>query len=293
MKFLRLGQARRDPDPAASMALLREVLDPPIGPGYHSAAQARVEAGLPASSGYRTWLLFATAVALGLLVTVSAVTLRRPDPVAAETRQQLITRIEAVQEDGDATRTRVEELRAQILAIEQERARVEEGPAAERAVASAGMQAGALAVTGPGVVVTLEDAADVGEAPGLDGPPERVNARDVQLVVNGLWSAGAEAVSVNGHRLTTTSAIRFAGEAIIVDFRSLAPPYEIRAIGDPERLAAETSSGVTGAYLGELRSQLGITSRVSVQDDVTISAAERLTTRYGHVLDETTEEDRR
>ena len=50
MRFPRLGQAQRDPDPAASMALLGEVLDPPIGPGYHSAAQARVDAGLPASS---------------------------------------------------------------------------------------------------------------------------------------------------------------------------------------------------------------------------------------------------
>ncbi|RIK16990.1 MAG: DUF881 domain-containing protein [Acidobacteria bacterium] len=294
MRFLRLGQARRDPDPAASMALLGEVLDPPIGPGYHSAAQARVEAGLPASSGYRTWLLFATAVVLGMLVTVAAVTLRAPDPVAAETRQQLISRIEAAQDVGDATSTRIEELRGQIQQIEQDRARAEQGPAAGRAIASAAMQAGASAVTGPGVVVVLEDATEAGEgAPGLDGTPERVNARDVQLVVNGLWSAGAEAVSVNGHRLTSTSAIRFAGEAIIVDFRSLAPPYEVRAIGDPDRLAAETSSGVTGAYLGELRSQLGITSRVDVREDVTISAAERLTTRYGHVLDDTTEEDRR
>lgn len=294
MKFLRLGQARRDPDPAASMALLGEVLDPPIGPGYHSAAQARVEAGLPASSGYRTWLLFVTAVVLGVLVTVSAVTLRTPDPAAAETRRQLVARIEAAQEVGDATSTRVEELRAQIQQIEQERARVEQGPAAERAIASAGMQAGARAVTGPGLVLVLEDATEAREgAPGLDTAPARVNARDIQLVVNGLWSAGAEAVSVNGHRLTSTSAIRFAGEAIIVDFRSLAPPYEVRAIGDPDRLAAEMSSGVTGAYLGELRSQLGIGSRVTMQDEVTISAAERLTTRYGHVVDDTTEEDRR
>ncbi|AXH95267.1 DUF881 domain-containing protein [Ornithinimicrobium avium] len=299
MRFLRLGQASRDPDPAASMALLGEVLDPPIGPGYHSAARARVEAGLPASSGSRTWLLFVTAVVLGMLVTVAAVTLRAPDPVAAETRKQLITRIEAAQEAGDASGARVEELRAEILSIEQERARLEEGPAAERAITSAGEQAGARAVSGPGVVIVLEDASSGGEgAPGLDGPGERVNARDVQLVVNGLWSAGAEAVSVNGHRLTSTSAIRFAGEAIIVDFRSLAPPYEIRAIGDPERLAAETSSGVTGAYLDQLRGQLGIASRVSVQEDVTIASAERLTTRYGHVLDrtaqdDTTEEDRR
>ena len=294
MRFPRLGQAQRDPDPAASMALLGEVLDPPIGPGYHSAAQARVDAGLPASSGYRTWLLFVTSLALGALVTVAAVTLRTPDPVAAETRRQLITRIEAAQEAGDEAGERVDELRAEILAIEQESAREAEGPAAGRAIATAGVAAGAQAVTGPGVVLVLQDAPPAGDAaPGLGKPAERVNARDLQLVVNGLWSAGAEAVSVNGHRLTSMSAIRFAGEAIIVDFRSLAPPYEVRAIGDPERLAAETSSGLTGAYLAELRNQLGIGSQVTVSQDVTIPAAERLSTRYGHVPDETTEDDPR
>ncbi len=296
MRFPRLGSAQRDPDPAASMALLGEVLDPPIGPGYHSAAQARVEAGLPASSGYRTWLLFVTSLALGALVTVAAVTLRTPDPAAAETRRQLITRIEAAQDAGDEAGERVDQLRGEILAIEQQSAREAEGPEAGRAIATAGLAAGAQAVTGPGVVLTLQDAEAAGEgggAPGLDTPAERVNARDLQLVVNGLWSAGAEAVSVNGHRLTSMSAIRFAGEAIIVDFRSLAPPYEVRAIGDPERLAAETSSGVTGAYLAELRNQLGIGSQVTVAQDVTIPAAERLTTRYGHVPDESTEDDAR
>lgn len=294
MTFLRVGRAERDPDPAASMALLGEVLDPPIGPGYHSAAEARVAAGLPASSGYRTWVLFVTALALGMLVTVAAVTLRAPDPAAAETRKELITRIESVQEAGDAYSEQVEELRAEILQIEQERALTAEGPAAEREVAAAGVRAGAVAVHGPGVVIQLEDAKRAGEgAPGLEVPVERVNARDIQLVVNGLWSAGAEAISVNGHRLTSMSAIRFAGEAIIVDFRSLAPPYEVRAVGDPERLSAEASSGVTGAYLGQLRSQLGIGSQVTVQDDITIPAAERLSTRYGHVPDETTEVDRR
>lgn len=275
------GTAERDPNPAASMALLDEVLDPPLGPGYHSAAEDRVAAGLPASSGTRTWLMFATSVVVGIICTVAAVTLRTPDPAAAEGREQVIARIEAAQEVGDEQRLLVEQLRAEVGALEQQ-ALATEGTGDQ--IAAAAVQAGAIAVRGPGVEVTLADAEQVPDAaPGDEADPERVNARDLQLVVNGLWLAGAEAVSINEHRLTSTSAIRFAGQAIIVDFRGLTPPYVVRAIGDPDALARETSSGLTGAYLAELRQQLGLQAEVSSPDAITIGAAERLITRVGAV----------
>lgn len=286
MRVPRLPRGERDPNPAASMALLEEVLDPPVGPGYHSAARQREEAGLPASSGTRTWLMWATSILIGLVGTVAVVTLRTPDPAAAEGRAQIIARIEAAQTAGDDARETVDLLRADIVDLE--RRAQEDDPAgtadgSSDRIAAAGLQAGAQALVGPGVVVVLSDATVADAPPGSEVAPERVNARDVQLVVNGLWSAGAEAVSVNDHRLTSTSAIRFAGEAIIVDFRGLAPPYEIRAIGDPDALAAETSSGLTGAYLAELRGQLRIGASVTTSAEVTVPAAERLTTRVGEV----------
>ncbi|MFK5635550.1 DUF881 domain-containing protein [Ornithinimicrobium sp. LYQ103] len=284
----------RDPDPAASMAVLEEVLDPPVGPGYHSAAEARVSVGLPPSSGSRTWLMLLTALALGFLITVSAVTLRTPDPAAAETRAQLIERIESAEDEGDEQSLRLETLRADILLLEQRQALAAEGPVAEREITESGVLVGAGTVEGPGVVVALADATRaVDAAPGDEADPERVNARDIQLVVNGLWAAGAEVVAVNDQRLTSMSAIRFAGEAIIVDFRTIAPPYEVRAIGDPVRLETEATTGATGAYLRELRQQLGLQTEVSVRENITIGPAERLSTRVGTVPDpEQTEENR-
>lgn len=282
----------RDRDPAASMALLEEVLDPSLGPGYWSAAESREHAGLPRSSGTATVLMFVVALGLGFLVTVAAVTLRAPDPAAAEARAELVERIQAAQEAGDEHSRQVEALRAEILALEQERALSESGPQAEREIAASALRAGAQAVRGPGVVITLEDAEQApDQAPGEEARPERVNARDLQIVVNGLWSAGAEAVSVNEHRLTSTSAIRFAGEAVIVDFRGLTPPYVVKAVGDPQRLAAETSTGLTGAYLAELRSQLQLRTSVTQEESVTIRAAERLTTRVARVSEDTTTEE--
>lgn len=282
------AQVTTERDPAASMALLEEVLDPPVGPGYRSAADKRVGEGLPASSGTRTGLMLAVSILLGVLGATAATTLGGQDQAAAETRAQLVERIEAAQEVGDAHRATVDELRTDISALEQQALEDETGPgdrqsAASRRIAAAGLEAGAVAVQGPGVVVRLGDAAPRELSPGEVVEAERINSRDIQLVVNGLWSAGAEAISVNGHRMTSTSAIRFAGQAIIVDFRGLTPPYEIRAIGDPERLTQETSTGLVGAYLTELRDQLGLRAEVEHADLVTIGAAERLSTRVSSV----------
>ena len=66
----------------------------------------------------------------------------------------------------------------------------------------------------------------------------RVIAKDLQYVTNALWESGAEAISINGKRLTSTSSIRFAGSAIIVDYRPLTRPYVITALGDPQRFLA-------------------------------------------------------
>lgn len=301
MRWSPRGTAQRDPNPAASMALLDEVLDPPLGPGYYSAAEARRAAGLPASSGFRTILVGLSAVFLGFLITVAATTLRTPDPVVSQTRLDLITRVEAAQAAGDAEAVRVEALRAEVAELEKTvvvpadagatgTATSPGSPTAD--VSSAGAAAGAQALIGPGVVITMNDAPrDPTTIETPEKAPERVNARDLVLVVNGLWTAGAEAISVNGHRLTASSAIRYAGQAIIVDFRGLTPPYEIRAIGDPARLKDELSAGVTGAYLGELRKQLSLQAEVSHQDQIEIGAASRLTTRVGHVLDDVPTEE--
>lgn len=280
---LRHGQSDPDPNPAASMALLEEVLDPPVGPGYHSAAQDRSDRGLPPSSGTRTWLMFGTAVGLGLLFTVTAVTLRTPDPAEAAGRQQLIERIETAQTLGDERSTQVSDLRADIREIEQQALQGSgTGPGARLAVAE--RQAGGVALRGPGVELTLHDAERPTDAsPGDESEPERVTSRDLQLVVNGLWSAGAEAISINDHRMTSTSAIRFAGQAIIVDFRGLTPPYVVRAIGDPAALQDELTSGMTGAYLLELERQFGLDSEVLDPGEITLAPGARLTTREGRI----------
>lgn len=90
---------------------------------------------------------------------------------------------------------------------------------------------------GPGVVVELSDS---GTSPQTRGELTdlRIQDVDLRLVVNALWQSGAEAVAVNGHRIGGTSAIRSAGDRILVNFDPVASPFRVTAIGDPEGLEA-------------------------------------------------------
>ncbi|MFY9586537.1 MAG: DUF881 domain-containing protein, partial [Actinomycetota bacterium] len=89
--------------------------------------------------------------------------------------------------------------------------------------------AGRAGLRGQGLVVELRDAAG---AEGENAQDEQVQDVDLQLVVNTLWSAGAEAIAINGERLVSTTAIRSAGSAILVNFRVLTSPYRVVALGD-------------------------------------------------------------
>ncbi len=96
-------------------------------------------------------------------------------------------------------------------------------------------------------------------------PPARPSTADVnrildvdlQSVVNALWAGGAEAIAINGQRLTATSTIRTAGNAILVDFRPLASPYDVSAIG-PGDLDRRFNASAAAASMRGLVQQYGL-----------------------------------
>jgi uncharacterized protein YlxW (UPF0749 family) len=95
----------------------------------------------------------------------------------------------------------------------------------------------------------------------------------MQRVVNGLWQSGAEAISINGQRLTALSAIRAAGDAILVDNKPLVPPYTVLAVGDGQRLSTRFQDSADGLYLHALEENYGIRTAISVEDDLRLPAA--------------------
>jgi hypothetical protein len=131
---------------------------------------------------------------------------------------------------------------------------------------------GQTEVFGNGVTVTIDDAPL--DPLVTDTPPGRVIDRDLQMIVNGLWQAGATDIAINGRRITPTSAIRAAGEAILVNYRPMSPPYVVSAIGpDADKLAGRFRDNAAGLLLEELEAKYGVIWELQRVGNITLPAA--------------------
>lgn len=193
--------------------------------------------------GWR-WAVPAAALVAGLLFATSATTshgidLRvnsRDDGVSFATRQQ--------QEVISQTR-QLADLQKQVQAETSKAARTDGRVAEARdAAAAIAATAGTTAVSGPAVTVTLNDAPPLPGSQKGSVPPDYlvVHQQDVQAVVNAMWAGGAEAMTLQGQRVISTSAVRCVGNTLLLHGIVYSPPYVISAIGDPSRIRAALDS---------------------------------------------------
>jgi uncharacterized protein YlxW (UPF0749 family) len=168
---------------------------------------------------------------LAFLLLSSAAATRDAQRALAPRKAELIELIETRRDqvaDLDAT---VRELRGDVAEAERRAARLRQLDTDQaRALASLAAQAGTTALEGPGVEVRMRDSDEQPPSPD-DAGAYRIHDSDLQLVVNALFGAGAEAVAVNDSRMVATSPIRAAGDTIVVNFRPLHPPYRVVGIG--------------------------------------------------------------
>lgn len=262
--------------PDASMSLLTEVTRNPLDPEYREAAERRARAGRPRRRwGLGTVAVVAIAVLLGVATTWSVLALRAPQPSALAAREVLAGQIDERSAEVERLRERSAELSAEVAALQEQALSAAESPLLDRLAADS-VVSGAAAVRGEGLRITLEDAAQVA---GDEDPDSRVRDSDLQIVVNGLWASGAEAIAVNGQRLATTTAIRTAGDAILVDVVPLVGPYTIEAIGDPQDLQTRLARTSGGQLLAVLQSTYGIRTQVSSQRELDLPSAATTTLR--------------
>ena len=273
--------------PDESMTLITEMMQRPLDPSYAAAAESRQKSGLPAATGHRSPLLVVVAILIGALLTISALALRAPETAASQIKSALVGRIEARRADADAQTRLIATVRSEINAAQAAALTRQSQSGLADALSRLEMAAGTVPVMGPGLVLTVDDApTEIGlQDPDVDPDTSagfvkgKVIARDLQIIVNGLWQAGAEAISVNGHRLTTRAAIRFAGEAIVVDYRPLVRPYAITAIGDPGSLGVEFADNEGGSYLQFLRTNAKIRGDIQERDSVVVPGEPSLSLR--------------
>ena len=283
--------------PDESMTLLTEAMMRPLDPGYEAAARRRAErqargdgeadGGRPA----RGSLAVVVLLVVGVLLAMAFVQARGSRPAGVSQRQALVQRIERSGAEADrlqranaASRVALEAARGRTLQAQSQGALAAQ-------VAQLGIVTGAVPVSGPGLEVTVDDAPSVDSAGDGSDPRNlgtaddgRVLDQDLQLVVNGLWAAGAEAVSINGQRLTALYAIRSAGQAVLVDYRPLSPPYRILALGDPAVLRARFSSGPGGRQLRTLRQDYGVRARLATADRLSLPASSGVVTRRAKAI---------
>lgn len=156
-------------------------------------------------------------------------------------RSPLVETASELQADQEALKASILDLRARIQAAEQ----AGEGSAAlvsdlNDQLQAARIAAGLIPLTGSGIVLQLEDSLEPADPEG-NTSDLLVGARDLRTIVEELWAAGAEAIAVNGERMTPTTAVIDIGPSILINSAYLAGPFQVTAIG-PDDLYARLSA---------------------------------------------------
>jgi uncharacterized protein YlxW (UPF0749 family) len=224
----------------------------------------------------RGWSLLVPVVAglAGLLFTQTATTangtaLRTDRPDLADVIAQRKREVAADQARAAALRHDVDNLTAGQAGSDDRVAEQRGRGQAERP------DAGLTALHGPGLTVRLNDAPrrPDGSRPAGARPDDLVvHQQDVQAVVNALWAGGAEAMTIMGVRVISTSAVRCVGNTLLLDGRVYSPPFAVAAIGDPDRMrqALQDSEGVR--LFREAAVAFGLGYDVRVEGDVRLPA---------------------
>jgi uncharacterized protein YlxW (UPF0749 family) len=218
-------------------------------------------------------------VLFGLLIVTMVLETNRAVPALQEEREQLIARIDDESQEVEALRQRAESLEAEVSALQSRvLSRSQVGQRLEVQLQRLSVRSGATRMTGPGLVITVDDAANAGE-----DSAGQVLDTDLQKLVNALWVAGAEAVSIDNQRITSRTAIRGAGSAITVNYRSLTTPYVIRAIGNPDTLPARLLETEGGRAWLDLQVNFGVQFTTETRGSITVPGRIPFPIRFAQV----------
>jgi uncharacterized protein YlxW (UPF0749 family) len=213
----------------------------------------------------------------GALLAVAGVQTARSAGVDASSHDSLVAQVNQGRHGLDRARAQLAVVDSHLLKARRDnRAAVTSQQSAEALVARLGTVAGMFPVTGPGLRMVVND------APGATEDAQFVLDKDLRNIANGLWQAGAEAISINGQRLSTLSSIREAGGIITVNYENVLPPYVVLAIGDPQRLSSRFVESTSGSAWLNAQQTFGLRFDMTDDDSLTIPAVgpERLQLRH-------------
>lgn len=270
---------------ASPVAFLIDLISNALDPGYAEAARQA-----PRPTRGRRRLVERVIVAIGCVLTgftlaVAYVSTNQSAPQTAKVHADLVTRARAAQTGADALQKSARDLTAKVDTLRDEA--LGGAGSLRNQLQTVQVAAGAVAVVGPGLIVTLSNPPTPTGTTAAGRPgttpitASRVlTDRDVRSVANQLWAIGAEAISINDVRLTPTSAIRFAGQAVLVDFEPINPPYVLRAIGDADRLDTGFATSAVASRYQTRASVNGIGFSFNQRDKLELPASTQHSLNY-------------
>ncbi len=188
-------------------------------------------------------LLTVVVIALAGFMMASAAVAARGQDLRPNRNTDLIELVRAQASRNVDLAKQVSDLRAEV-----DRLSTEQGGAVVDTSAGAAA-AGLTAVKGPAVSVTLTDAPANVKPIGVAEELLIVHQQDIQAVVNAMWQGGAEAMSIQGQRVTSRTGIKCVGNSVLLHGIPYAPPYVLVAIGNQQGIEqALTSSAYLQAY---------------------------------------------
>lgn len=216
--------------------------------------------------------LTTVAIALGFMVALSYKHMENAagnaSVATADTAQkQLQTQLTQLTEANQKAQQQLARLTAELTQYEQASTGTNaQLQSVQKRLSAERILAGLTPVHGPGVTVVLMDGTAVG------GNTEQVLTHDwdIRQLVNELFTAGAEAVSINGYRVVATSAVTCVGPVVKVNDHRLGAPFTVDAIGDPQTL--QSALTIQGGILDALRSRGVSASQPTVQQNIEMPA---------------------
>lgn len=214
-------------------------------------------------------------VILGIMLAVQfRTTAEIGSSVRSQRAEDLVMQFKQMEKERDALLGEVKQLREAAL-----------GGSSSVQTSNIKAGAGLIPLEGPGIIVTLDEAKQP-TTPGKNPNLFLIRDEDILKVLNELRAAGAEAISINGQRLIASSEIRTAGNALSVNNTRTAPPFEIKAIGEPDTL--DNSLRLRGGVIETLQ-VWGIQVSVKKQPNVQIPAYKGVF-RFEHAKPEQTDQ---
>jgi uncharacterized protein YlxW (UPF0749 family) len=215
------------------------------------------------------------ALAAGLLFATSSQTAQGTDLRGGEATE-LSALIPARGDVVAAQEDQLAALQAQVQALTDQAASRNGDVAAARDAGQAGaLSAGLVALTGPGVEITLDDAPrrPDGSLP-IGARPDDVviHQSDVQAVVNAVWASGADAVAIMDQRLIATSAVRCVGNVLLLQGRTYSPPFVVTAIGDAGAIRAQLAASPQVQVFRQAVEDYGLGFAVQDRGGITLPA---------------------